>query len=322
MAQQTQVQRAAAAFTPFMERFPTLEALAAAPEEEVVRAFSGLGYYRRARLLHASARAVAARGSWPKTAAELARLPGFGPYTSAAVAAFAFGDAVPPIDGNGARVTARVRALELPMGSTTLLAAARAFAASLHARRATPEVWEALMELGATVCTPSSPRCDVCPLAGPCAGRASGDPTRFPLPRPQRSREAQRWVALWLERDDGCVLVRRVDQGPLLVGLWLPPFVVLANGREPATAARALAREAGFPVQLAPARVVRHGITHRAIRVFPFAGRVTQRRVAEAVPGWSWQEPNAPALPTSSLLGKLAEACRGLRPRPAGELEE
>ncbi|MCX6555414.1 MAG: A/G-specific adenine glycosylase, partial [Candidatus Aminicenantes bacterium] len=107
MLQQTQVDRVVEAYRRFMERFPSLEVLAAAAEDDAVHAFSGLGYYRRARLLHASARAVVERGGWPQSARELARLPGFGPYTSAAVAAFAFAGGEPPVDGNVARVAAR-----------------------------------------------------------------------------------------------------------------------------------------------------------------------------------------------------------------------
>jgi A/G-specific adenine glycosylase len=321
MLQQTQVGRVAEAFPSFMQRFPSLEALAAAPEEEAVHAFSGLGYYRRARLLHASARAVVARGGWPRSPAELAALPGFGPYTSAAVAAFAFTGADPPVDGNVARVTARLRALDLPMGSSALLAAGRELAAGLHAETPTPEVWEALMELGATVCTPASPRCDGCPLANSCAALAAGAPSAYPGPRRARSRERQRWVAVWLQRPDGRVLLRRVDDGPLLAGIWLPPYAVIPEGAEPASAARALAGEAGFVGLLSPAPAVRHGITHRDIRVLPFVATISGDGVAEAMPGWSWQNPAAPALPTSSLLGKLAATCGDVGARGAVDLE-
>ncbi|OFV82284.1 MAG: hypothetical protein A2Y78_04555 [Acidobacteria bacterium RBG_13_68_16] len=321
MLQQTQVDRVVEAFRGFMNRFPSLEALAAAPEEDAVHAFSGLGYYRRARLLHASARAVVARGGWPRSARELAALPGFGPYTSAAVAAFAFAGGDPPVDGNVSRVTARLRALDLPMGSSALLAAGRELAASLHTESPTPEVWEALMELGATVCTPASPRCDACPLAASCAALAAGTPLAYPGPRPTRSREQQRWVAVWLQQQDGRVLLRRVDDGPLLAGLWLPPFAVLSEGADPTSAAQALAHEAGFAGTLSPVPAVRHGITHRDIRVLPFVATLSGHRVAEAMPGWSWQHPVAPALPTSSLLGKLAAACREARARGALDLE-
>ena len=321
MLQQTQVDRVIEAFRRFMERFPSLEALAEAPPEQVVHAFSGLGYYRRARLLHASARALVERGGWPEGARELATLPGFGPYTSAAVAAFAFAGEEPPVDGNVARVTARLRALDLPMGSSALLAAGRELAAGLYAESRTPEVWEALMELGATVCTPSAPRCGRCPVAISCAALATGTAREYPRPRPQRSREEQRWVAVWLERQDGHVLLRRVENGPLLVGLWLPPFAVLTDGADPRSVAAELAHEAGFTALLSAGPGIRHGITHRDIRVQPFLGRLSGDRVAESRADWSWQDPDSPTLPTSSLLGKLADACRQRRPRPAVDRE-
>jgi len=321
MLQQTQVDRVAEAFPRFMRRFPSLEALAAAPEEDAVHAFSGLGYYRRARLLHASARAVVGRGGWPRSAAELAALPGFGPYTSAAVAAFAFAGSDPPVDGNVSRVTARLRALDMPMGSSALLAAGRELAAGLHVETPTPEIWEALMELGATVCTPASPRCDACPLADSCAALAAGAPLAYPGPRPTRPQERQRWVAVWLQRQDGRVLLRRIDEGPLLAGLWLPPYAVLSDGADPTSAARAVAGQAGFAGTLSPAPAVRHGITHRDIRVLPYVAAIPGDRVAEAMPGWSWQHPAAPAVATSSLLGKLAAACREVGARGAVDLE-
>jgi A/G-specific adenine glycosylase len=321
MLQQTQVDRVIEAFPRFMKRFPSLEALAGAPAEDAMHAFSGLGYYRRARLLHASARALVERGDWPQNARELAALPGFGPYTSAAVAAFAFGGQEPPVDGNVARVSARLRALDLPMGSSALLAGGRELAATLYAEGQTPEIWEALMELGATVCTPSAPRCDSCPLAISCAARATGTPREYPRPRPQRSREEQHWVAVWLERRDGRVLLRRVESGPLLVGLWLPPFAVLTDGADARAVAAELAHRAGFAAVLSAGATVRHSITHRDIRVQPFLARLSGDRVAEPRADWSWQDPDAPTLPTSSLLGKLADACRQRRPRPAVDRE-
>jgi A/G-specific adenine glycosylase len=321
MLQQTQVDRVIAAFHRFMGRFPSLEALAATSLDEAVSAFSGLGYYRRARLLHGAARAVAQRGSWPSSARELARLPGFGPYTSAAVAAFCFNGTDPPVDGNVARVTARVQALELSLGSSALLRRGCDFAARLHSHDPTPEVFEALIELGATVCTPAAPHCGNCPLAIGCVALATRNPQAYPRPRPQRSREEHRWVALWLQRDDGCVLLRCVDEGPLLVGLWLPPFAELADGADPTSNAQVLAREAGFSGALAAAPLVRHGITHRNIRVLPFSARISATSVSEPRPGWRWCDPHAPQLPTSSLLAKLAEACKQTHAQQVGHQE-
>jgi A/G-specific adenine glycosylase len=318
MLQQTQVERVIAVFHRFMECFPSLEGLAAASTDEAVRAFSGLGYYRRARLLHRAAQAIVERGSWPSSARELARLPGFGPYTSAAVTAFCFDGSDPPVDGNVARVTARVLALELALGSPALLKRGRDFAAGLYAESPTAEVWEALIELGATVCAPVAPRCEDCPLAIGCAALATRNPQAYPRPRPHRSREEHRWVALWLERDDGHVLLRCVENGSLLLGLWLPPFAALPAGGDAISAAEILARDSGFPGPLAPAPVVRHSITHRDIRVLPFRARMSAGSVSEPRPGWRWCDPDAPQLPTSALLAKLAEACKHVHSQQVG----
>ena len=323
MAQQTRLDRVVPAFRRFLERFPTVRDLAAADAEEVLQAFSGLGYYTRARQLHQAARAIARRDAWPTTFDTLRSLPGFGPYTAAAVAAFAFGGSEPPVDGNVARVTARLASLPFAMGSAPLLREGRRVAATFFADAGTPQVWEALMELGATVCTPSNPSCGSCPLASGCAGLRTGAPTSFPLPRARRKREVQHWAVLWLERTDGSVLLRRVDHGPLLKGLWLPPFAVVPDVGSAPEAARVLARENGLDVSLTPAGRVKHSITHRDIRLLPFVGIAPGARVGEAVDGTSWQSPLAPAVGVSTLVAKLARARarHRVRSRPA-ESEE
>ena len=311
MLQQTQVDRVVPVFTRFLERFPTLEALAEAEEQEVLLAFSGLGYYRRARALHAAARAVAAAGAWPETAAGLRRLPGIGTYTAAAVAAFAFAGDEPFADGNIARVAARVKAIEARVGERRLKDAAGDLAASFFADTGTPEVWEALMELGATVCTPAAPRCSECPLGHACDARAQGRAAALPLPRPQRARERHRWVAVWLSRPDGRVLLRQVPAGELLAGLWLVPHRSLHDGEEPGVAATELARTTGHRGALSPRTAVRHGITFRTIEVLPFVGRVSSSRVAEPAPATIWADPSVPEVPVPSLFAKLRGTSTG-----------
>jgi A/G-specific adenine glycosylase len=322
MLQQTQAARVAPAFTRFLARFPDLARLAAAPVEEVLAAFSGLGYYRRARLLHEAARAVVARGGWPRDLEGLRALPGIGAYTAAAVAAFAFAGAEPPVDGNVARVAARRGALALPLGGAALLRAGRELGRALHRDAPGPAVFEALFELGATVCTPDAPRCGECPLADGCAGRATGAPERFPRPRPTRAAEEHVWVALWVERSDGAVLLRRVSAGPLLRGLWLPPFAPVGAAEAPAAAAAALARAHGQAGALEARPPVRHSITHRRITVHPY--RLEARgprpepagcsRASDLDPdGLGWYHPEAPGVATGALLGKLARACSGAR---------
>lgn len=315
MLQQTQVERVREAYRRLVELFPSVAALARADEQDVLRAFSGLGYYRRARALHATARAVVAAGGWPGSRARLAALPGIGPYTSAALAAFSFAGSDPPVDGNVGRVAARLGALPLELGSRPLLAAGEALARRVFAETPTPEVWEALMELGATVCTPASPRCDACPWSASCTARLAGTATVYPLPRRKRATEAHRWVALWVEGTDGKVLLRRVDEGGLLAGLWLPRFESVGGDGVPADVARRLAEDAGVVGSLHELPAVSHSITHRRITVVPFALCPEAPCVREPGAGWGWYDPTAPEVPTSSLLAKLVASRERAKPR-------
>lgn len=324
MLQQTQAVRATHAWQRFLAAFPTLHHAAAASEEDVLVPFSGLGYYRRARLLHRACRAVAERGGWVRTAAELQRLPGVGPYTAAALAAFCFAGQDPPVDGNLLRIAARVLALPEPVRTPASRRAAETFARSLHAAKPTPAVWEALMELGARVCRPRGPRCAACPLAPACRARAEGCPTSYPRISPPRPVEEAVWVTLWATNSNGAVLLARVPPGSVLAGLWLPPLCPVATpADEPAEAARRMAHALGFSGSLVPLPAVRHAITRRRITVLPFAVAAHAPRAAEPLDHQRWELPQTPTVATSSLLEKLARAA-GLdgptpRQRPAGE---
>ncbi len=310
MLQQTQVDRVAPRFERFVRRFPTLGDLAAAAEDDVVEEWSGLGYYRRARLLHRLARAVAdAGGELPASSAELEKLPGVGPYTAAAVASLASGEAVPVLDGNVMRVGARV----LAMSGDPRAAAGRrrleAWVRGLLAEAPAGEINEALMELGATLCTPLDPACGRCPLAPVCAARAEGRPLAYPPPRRRRGAVGLRWAAACAVAPDGRWLLCRIDEGPILRGLWLPPLAELEEGADPLLEARrVLAGVAADAAMLAPA--VRHSITHRRIEVVP-----ARFEVSEAVlrnDAWRWADPSSPGLPTSALLAKLVSAVASL----------
>ncbi len=311
MLQQTQVERVVPMYLKFLERFPDITALAKASVEEVLAAWSGLGYYRRARALHAAARAIVTAGGWPSSFDQLRQLPGFGPYTAAAVAAFCFAGDDPPVDGNVARVAGRVLGLEIPLGSARLVRAAEQWARRLHRTTPTPHTFEALMELGARVCRPTSPACPSCPLAAGCTARAAGLPDRYPAPRLRRPRQQQRWVALWLTRPDGRVLLRQRAVGQLLEGLWLPPLVELKGDEHPAIGAQQLLGELGYSVGLRAGPPVQHSITHRDITVFPFGGQCEAPQVSEA-PGVAWSAPGGEEVATSTLTHKLQSACRHL----------
>ena len=220
MLQQTTVPHAAPYFAAFTTRWPTVEALAAAPDEDVMQAWAGLGYYARARNLLKCAREVAARGSFPDTEAGLRTLPGIGPYTAGAIAALAFGERTPAVDGNAERVFARLLALKEGW-------AAAKKRIGLLARDLVPvdrpgAFAEALMDLGATICTPKKPNCANCPLAKHCAARAEGDPERYPLKPEKVARPVRYGTAYVLRRTGHVWLVRRPPSGLLGGMLALP----------------------------------------------------------------------------------------------------
>ncbi len=208
MLQQTTVATVTPRFTRFLERWPTIDALAAAPDADVLAEWAGLGYYARARNLIACARAVAARGGFPETETELKMLPGVGDYTAAAVAAIAFGADSTPIDTNVERVVARLEGL-------TDRKAIRAAAKELTPKGEAGDFAQALMDLGATICRPRNPACQSCPFHADCVAVASGDPEAFPRRATKKSRPHRHGIALWHERDGAIFLVRRPDRGML-----------------------------------------------------------------------------------------------------------
>ncbi len=187
MLQQTQVATAAPYFVRFLDRFPNPAALAEASEEELLAFWSGLGYYRRARLLQSGARAVAARGEMPRRPEELLRLPGIGPYTAAAIASIAFGEPVPVLDGNVARVMARLEGIREPATSAPVRRRLRVAAAGWLDATRPGDSNQALMELGATLCRPRAPRCASCPLSAALRGpRQRRDRVDSAAPSPPR----------------------------------------------------------------------------------------------------------------------------------------
>jgi A/G-specific adenine glycosylase len=222
MLQQTTVAHAAPYFERFTTRWPTVEALAAAPDEEVMAAWAGLGYYARARNLIACARSVAGElgGRFPDTEDGLRKLPGIGRYSAAAIAAIAFGRRAVVVDSNVERVVARLFAVEAP------LPAAREeiyrLAGTITPDAEAGDFAQAMMDLGATICTPRSPDCGRCPLASSCAARAAGDPQRYPIKAARTSKPRRQGVAYWLEHDGHVLLVRRPARGLLGGMLALP----------------------------------------------------------------------------------------------------
>jgi len=217
MLQQTTVAAVVPRFERFVARWPTIEALASAPDEAVLAEWAGLGYYARARNLIACAREVARRGGFPRSATELRALPGLGDYTSAAIAAIAFGEPVAVVDTNARRVASRLHALAEPSaGDITRIVA------DLTPLDRAGDFAQAMMDLGATICRPKAPLCETCPLAGECAARALGTPEAFPVRKIKAERPHRHGTAWWIERAGTVWLVRRPAKG-LLGGMAALP---------------------------------------------------------------------------------------------------
>lgn len=275
MLQQTRVETVIPYYERFLERFPTPRALADAPLDAVLASWSGLGYYRRARMLHEGARAVVRehQGALPADAAALRALPGIGAYTAGAIASIAFGLREPLVDGNVERVLARVLALGGdPRAAATkkrLWTAARALADDPRPG----DVNQALMELGATVCTPVSPRCLLCPLRAQCAARAAGDPERYPEKPARAAVRTEQWSALVATPRTASPASAAVWLAPSAIGRWtgmlLPPLVRSDESAD------AVAWFASLGVRhVAPAGQITHVLTHAAMAVTVYRGEL------------------------------------------------
>jgi A/G-specific adenine glycosylase len=213
MLQQTMVATVKPRFRRFVQRWPTVEALAAAADEEVLSEWAGLGYYARARNLIACAREVAMRGAFPSTEADLRKLPGLGDYTAAAIAAIAFNEPAAVVDTNVARVIARYHGIDRPLDQCR--GEVRKLVQMMTPADRPGDFAQAMMDLGATICRPRKPDCATCPLAGDCIAYSTGTPEAFPAPKPKRERPHCQGLAWWIERDDAIWLVRRPAKGML-----------------------------------------------------------------------------------------------------------
>jgi A/G-specific adenine glycosylase len=274
MLQQTQVARVAEYFPRFIARFPSVESLAEAPAERVLELWAGLGYYRRARHLHAAAKAVVREhgGVVPGDVAALRKLPGVGRYTAGAIASIAFGRAEPIVDGNVARVLIRLEGKDLdPKAKGTVEHLWTVAAGLVRAAKSPGAINEGLMELGATVClpAPATPRCAACPVAEHCGANRLGNAADLPRPRVKAAqREVFAVATVYLSA--GRVLLERRPTGGMWGGMWQVPTVETARGHGE-TGAEANGGEGGF------AGAFIHQTTHRR---FHFAVRVV--RVARA----------------------------------------
>ncbi|QEA15046.1 A/G-specific adenine glycosylase [Novosphingobium ginsenosidimutans] len=307
MLQQTTVAAVGPYFAKFLARWPTVKELAAADDAEVMAAWAGLGYYARARNLLACARAVAARGgAFPGTEAELRELPGLGAYTAAAVAAIAFGERATVVDANVERVVARLFAIDEPLPAARK--AIRARAEELTPAERPGDFAQAMMDLGATVCTNRNPRCLLCPLAANCAGRRAGA-ERFPVKPAKAAKAQRRGCAFWIERGGAVWLVQRPNTG-MLGGMRALPddgWAARSDG----------CGEGPLPGEWRAGGVVRHAFTHfdLDLQLMLYSGGDLDRLASDNGEWWPLDRIDEAGLPT--LFAKAARLA--LAERETGE---
>lgn len=266
LLQRTRVASGTPYYERFVSRFPDVASLAAASEEEVLRAWEGLGYYRRARNLHAAAKEIIRDhgGAIPSDAATLAALPGIGPYTAGAVASIAFGEAVPAVDGNVMRVLSRLFRVEADIGRSRGAREIEGIATRLVPTGRPGAFNEALMDLGSVLCTPRQPKCGACPLADLCLARMAGVQESLPRKRAPRPPKRVPVVFAYVRANGRTLLVRRPDL-ELLGGLWSLPGGETAGGQPVAAALRELvAAQTGIRVAVgAEVAAISHTFSHR-----------------------------------------------------------
>jgi len=306
MLQQTQVATVLGYYQRFLERFPTVGELAGASDEDVMALWAGLGYYSRARNLHRCAQAVMERfgGEFPRTAAELASLPGIGRSTAAAIASFCFGERAAILDANVKRVLTRAFAFEDDLAKAAaekkLWALAESLLPETQLAQSMPRYTQGLMDLGASVCTARSPSCLLCPVQQGCRARKLGTPERFPVRTRTLKRSAQQWWLLLLRRDDGAVWLQKRPAPGIWAGLYCLPVFESEAALAQALPGMDAALRAHLPAFL-------HVLTHRDLYLHPVAA---QAGAAAQPPGpgiWcaekDWADVGMPAPIRSLLLG-------------------
>jgi A/G-specific adenine glycosylase len=322
MLQQTRVTAAIPYFGRFLARFPDVQALAAAPQEEVLRLWSGLGYYGRARSLQKAAQQIVEKhgGEFPSREEEVLELPGIGKYTAAAILSMAFGEKHAVLDGNVARVLARLGAVRGDLRESQRWQELQETADSLLDPESPGDWNQAMMELGATLCTPKSPQCLICPVAEFCEGRKQGIAGSLPEKRKKRATVEVTLAAAVFASESGWTFLLPPPEGrndgtladyvPILVSrLWHFPTVSV-NG-DPAAQLRAHLRKLSpafrnHKWQLAPAGKVRHAVTYRDITIVPF--RVNVKNLPRVKGAQEVPLHDITVLPVSNLTRKVARA--------------
>jgi len=281
MLQQTRVARVLDFYGPFLKRFPTVRRLAEADLDDVLVAWAGLGYYGRARNLHRAARAVIRdyRGRLPRSVAALRALPGVGRYSAGAVASIAFGAPAPVVDGNVARVLCRLFAIRRPPATADVKETLWSLAGALVSRRSPGNFNQAMMELGATVCTPANPHCSACPVRDHCEARRLGLEGRLPASRPRRAVPHYDVVVAVIRRGERVLVTKRPPVG-LLGGLWEFPGGKRERGESDAAALRREIREElGVTVRVGRSLcTVKHAYTHFRVTLHAHACTIRSGR--------------------------------------------
>jgi len=319
MLQQTQVATVIPYFDRFIQAFPTVQALAEAQEQEVLSLWAGLGYYRRARFLHKAAKTVVADydGELPTTPEGLRELPGIGAYTSNAIASVSHGYPAAVVDGNVNRVIARLVALETEVNTTAGVREVQAIADTLLDREDPSSHNQAMMELGALVCSPRNPQCETCPVRTECAANALGTWSRYPLKRKKAKPQKAHEVAGLYTRNDGAILLARRPNDALLGGLWeLPGGVVPKGGSRKTALEKAWRERLDVRTDVGTHRAsVEHVFSHRRLTLEIYEVRHV---VGDPSPSWypevTWRHPDAgdgsriADLPLSKLTRKVFDA--------------
>lgn len=309
MLQQTTVAAVKAYFEKFTLRWPRVEDLAEAPDTAVLAEWAGLGYYARARNLHACARTVAGEhsGRFPETATALKALPGIGDYTSAAIAAIAFDEPAAVVDGNVERVTSRLKAIAAPLpGAKPLI---RAVVEQLTPTERPGDFAQAMMDLGATICTPTKPACVLCPVRPFCTASRAGEAERYPVKQKKKAVPERRGAAFVAVRGDGAVFLRRRPGTGMLGGMSEPPTTSWSARGDGALGAAA----APFPADWRHVGEIEHGFTHFRLVLEVWRADGEQR---PGIEGW-WsqsQEIAGEALPT--VMRKVLKAAKIVAPAP------
>jgi A/G-specific adenine glycosylase len=300
MLQQTTVKAVAPYYARFLARWPDIGALAAAPLDDVLKAWAGLGYYARARNLHACARAVVERhgGEIPPSEAALRELPGIGPYTAAAIAAIAFDESASPVDGNIERVIARLYAVATPVPAAKSEIAQ--LARALTPPRRAGDFAQAMMDLGASICTPKRPACALCPWSQNCVAHRRGEAETLPRRLPKREGVLRRGAAFVARRTDGFILLRTRGPTGLLGGMTEVPTTAWAadfDARRSLDGAPRFARRRVAWRKIAGA--VRHVFTHFPLELTVYTAGLPAKTPAPAGTRWvTLSELGGEALPS------------------------